>query len=228
MRAIEPILRSLIEKVHPKCACEVGVFTPDQSKILYLAASGVRCILVEPHPTAADKIREVAGAAENVIVVDKAVTREPGAISLVEAGASTFVKGVDSPAKMNDALRDEATTEYTVESVRFEDIDPGDIDVLCVDTEGSEWFVLQGLASRPAILVLELYGKRYVNPHIDEIRAWTRDKGYKPYTMDKSDVVFVRDDVIRPSLLNTLGFRFRLARVALRRFRYRIRKAFGT
>ena len=43
------------------------------------------------------------------------------------------------------------------------------IDLLSVDTEGCEWFVLQTLRSRPAVISIETHGGLYLNPHRDEI-----------------------------------------------------------
>ena len=65
-----------------------------------------------------------------------------------------------------------------------------DIDILCVDTEGAEWFVLKNLISRPKIITLETHGIRYTNPYLSEIMQWMKDNNYLPIGRDSSDTIF--------------------------------------
>ena len=53
---------------------------------------------------------------------------------------------------------------------RISKFDEGNIDVLFLDTEGTEWFVLKHLLSRPTIITVEVGDNvNYVNPYIEKI-----------------------------------------------------------
>ena len=93
---------------------------------------------------------------------------------------------------MNDGYVIAAGRSFTVPAVTFDTIDDGTIDVLAIDIEGGEWFVLRHLVSRPAIISVETHGKRYVNPYRAEIDAWMRAEGYGAWYRDDSDTVYRR------------------------------------
>src|SRR5690606_16182488 len=76
-------------------------------------------------------------------------------------------------------------------------VDDGSIDLLSIDVEGSEWFVLQSLRSRPGVITLETHGARYRNPYITEIREWMRSNGYRLLYRTSSDSTYVREGLIK-------------------------------
>ncbi len=77
-----------------------------------------------------------------------------------------------SPAQVNDDYQIRKEDRFQVGCVRFDEIDDGSIDLLSVDTEGSEWYVLKYLKSRPLVISVETHGKSYLNPFFGEISAW--------------------------------------------------------
>ena len=159
-------------------ACEVGVYVPKDSKILGLALKGLRCTFVEPEAGAFSQLVEAAGHLKNVCLVNAAIAQVEGSVTLVKAGASSFLQGIESPAIVNDGLTEESARTEQVRAVTFDTIDDGSIDYLRVDTEGSEWYVIENLVSRPDVIVLELFGKRYLNPHSKQLRRWLKEHDY--------------------------------------------------
>ncbi len=222
MASIDARLGRLLAGMEIGHACEVGVFEPKYSKALELAGHAKCITLVEPHPEAARQLVEMARDRPHIRVIPKAVARSAGKIDLVEAESSTFVRGVVSPAASNSRTDAPAPTIHRVDAVPFGEIDSGDLDVLLVDTEGSEWDVLQGMMSTPKVLVIELYGRRYRNPHLAEIKTWAATRGYRPWGMDKSDVVFVHESFLAPSAKERAQYQLRLLRVTLRHWRYAV------
>jgi hypothetical protein len=63
-----------------------------------------------------------------------------------------------------------------VRCTTFDRLDDGSIDLISIDTEGSEWFVLKYITSRPDVISIETHGAAYTNPYLDEIQRWMREK----------------------------------------------------
>jgi hypothetical protein len=95
-----------------------------------------------------------------------------------------------SPAQVNDRYSIRQEDRFSVECRRFDELDDASISLLSVDTEGSEWYVIQYLKSRPLVISVEMHGKSYRNPFYAEIAAWMAREGYEPWYMDKTDIVY--------------------------------------
>ena len=73
-----------------------------------------------------------------------------GFINLNKADSSSFVDELgSSPAIVNDKYVSNDNKKISVEAKTFDKIDDGTIELLSVDIEGGEWFVLKYLLSRP-------------------------------------------------------------------------------
>ena len=198
-------------------ACEVGVYLPEVSNVVGWINAGVRATLVECDPVTVVALRERFGALEHVRIEDVAVADEAGSLTLYRAGASTFGSNVaQAPALVNDGYRRDDANTFEVRAVTFDSIDDGSIDLLSIDIEGGEWFVLRHLQSRPLIISVETHGKRYVNPYLREIEAWTGAEGYGAWYRDASDTVFrlgwtepVVDQAPPPTLFQRMKRAFR-------------------
>ena len=209
----------------PRHVAEVGVYRPEISNIHDFTVRGVRTTLVEPDPASIRRIEAAFGDRSNVTLHPVAVFDINGEIKLAQREASTFVSQLEaSPAIVNDGYVLQEADEFTVEAVTFDRIDDGTIDLLSVDTEGSEWFVLKHMTSRPKVISIETHGAGYLNPNIAEIEGWMRRNGYQPYFKDKSDTVYVQPDTI--SLTVADRFRLWLKDLALR-FRRAKKRALG-
>lgn len=94
------------------------------------------------------------------------------------ADASTFASEIpSSPALANDKFDINKANTFTIEAKRFDEIDDGTIDVLSIDTEGCDWYVIQNMISRPTVISIETGTKSYVNPFIKEIKEWMQANG---------------------------------------------------
>lgn len=181
----------------PKVICEVGVFNSNCIHSLGLMNSDTKMILVEPNPKCFSEIHKKFSNDGRFVLHQKAISDIVGKIKLYNRpekngeDASGFIEGLAScPAIVNDGYQIDESHALLVDTILMSDIDNGDIDVLCVDTEGAEWLVIKNLISRPKVITLETHGIRYTNPYITEINQWMIKNGYKPVGRDKSDTVF--------------------------------------
>jgi FkbM family methyltransferase len=175
-------------------ACEIGVYLPDTSNVLGWIERGVRTTLVECDPLIVTALTTRFGALPHVHIEPVAVADESGSLTLYRTGASTFGSNVpDAPALTNDRYQRSDADAFTVRAVTFDTIDDGQIDVLSIDIEGGEWFVLKHLQSRPAVISVETHGKHYVNPFMREIDGWMQRNGYGAWYADACDTVYRRE-----------------------------------
>lgn len=179
--------------------CEVGVYLPETSNIIDFIKDGVRATLVEADPQTNEKIKHYFSK-NNIELFPVAIWDFNGTIKLSKAAASTFVTDLkESPAIINDqyVVSDENTFE--VPCMVFSDIDDGTIDLLSIDIEGCEWYVIKHLKSRPSIISVETHGKYYTNPFIKQISDWMQKENYVIWYKDRSDTVFVRKNIFLPN-----------------------------
>lgn len=181
------------KRFSPRHVAEVGVYLPETSKIYEFILAGTRTTLVEPSPDAIAKIRTHFAGRSNVTLHPVAVYDKGGVLELIRRGASTFAAAIaGSPAVVNDRYALQDADRFTVEAVTFDQIDDGTIDLLCIDVEGGEWFVIRHMTSRPAIISLETHGVVYLNPFMCEINDWMRTNRYQLWYKDASDSVYVK------------------------------------
>lgn len=128
----------------------------------------------------------------NVTIHHAAIVDVAGETVLFECNASSYVGGIDSPARVNDAFKENAKDARVVPGITIDQIDDGTIDVLLADCEGSEWFCLKHLKSRPKLIVLEMSGQGYVNPYAGEILEWLTVEGYSVGGHGLTDSWFIK------------------------------------
>lgn len=193
----ETLYNRCIDKgIKPSHVFEVGVYYPETSNILLFIKDGIRATLVEPDPICIDKIHKYFGEYPFVKVLPYAIYEESGEIKLYRTNASTFVSTLKaSPALINDKYIPDEKDSFIAKAVRFDEIDDGSIDILSIDTEGCEWYVIKYLISRPQVISLETHGKKYRNPYLNELLAWMEQNGYMVWYRQRSDTVFVRNDI---------------------------------
>lgn len=184
------------KRFDPTHVCEVGVYLPETCSVRSFILEGKRASLVEANPVMVEKIRHAFKPFPNTQVFPYAVADQPGSITLYNRGASTFISTVESPALVNDQYQKSDSDRFEVQAKTFDQIDDGTIDLLCIDIEGAEWFVLSKLVSKPVVISVETHGKYYLNPKLTEIQQWMRDRGYVVWYKDKSDTVFVKPEHI--------------------------------
>ncbi len=184
------------KKIEFKHVAEVGVYLPETSNIALFAREGIRSTFVEPDPSSIDGIKKSFSELDNVKIYPVAVYDQSGRVELIQRKASTYLKVLESsPAIINDEYRFNEEDVFSVDAVTFDEIDDGSIDLLSIDIEGGEWFVIKHMNSRPLVLTIETHGAMYINPYIEEINKWIADNDYVVWYMDGSDTVYVKRDL---------------------------------
>ena len=195
--------------------CEVGVYVPATSNILDFIRDGVRATLVEADPEVAQQIASTFAHAPNVTLHPVAVWDTNGTLKLSKAASSTFATELPtSPALENDQYHISSATTFEVPCVQFATLDDGSIDLLSIDIEGGEWYVLKHLRSRPRVLSLETHGKYYTNPFLPQITDWLQTNGYMLWYKDGSDSVYIKKGLFAVGFADQ--FETRLAELAIR------------
>ncbi|MBO0935136.1 FkbM family methyltransferase [Fibrella sp. HMF5335] len=180
------------KKVTFKHVCEVGVYVPTVSNIGDFIKDGIAATLVEADPDVAVDIA-IYFSRYNILVHPVAMWDYNGTLQLSKAAASTFVSALaSSPALENDGFQVATGATFDVPCKRFSEIDTGAFDLLSIDIEGSEWYVLKYMISRPNVISIETHGKFYVNPFIKEIRQWMQANDYIIWYKDRSDSVYIK------------------------------------
>lgn len=192
----------------PKHAAEVGVYYPETSNILGFIKKGIRSTLVEPLPECIKAINDYFYEYSNVNLCPCAVAETTGTMELFLAESSSFATVLDtSPALLNDKYAKRDDRKLKVECKRFDEIDDGTIDLLSIDTEGSEWFVLKHMVSRPKVISIEMKSKHYVNPNYELITEWLKSNDYEKWYKDRSDMVFVKRGTFKFSIWEFISSR---------------------
>ncbi|GGB09865.1 FkbM family methyltransferase [Puia dinghuensis] len=209
--------------------CEVGVWLPEMSNVLdFIVSEKIRTTLVEPDPKSIAAIHAYFRDYPNVQLLPYAAFDHHGVLELVQRNASTFVSTLPySPALVNDNYHIQQEDRFTVECRRFDELDDGTISLLSVDTEGSEWYVIQYLKSRPLVISVEMHGKSYLNPYYAEIAGWMAREGYAKWYMDKTDIVYFRKGAFPITGAEKLQLSLMAAFVRFRRARKQIGKLFS-
>jgi FkbM family methyltransferase len=205
--------------IHFKHVCEVGVYLPETSNIIDFIKEGVKATLVEADPDTVAKIKEYFSG-YSIKVWPVAVWDENGVIKLSKAAASTFVTQLQSsPAIVNDQYKVNEENTFEVPCRKFSEIDDGTIDLLSVDIEGGEWYVIKHLVSRPNVISIETHGKYYTNPFIKEIESWMLQENYVTWYKDLSDTVFIKKDLLEPDLSEIVSTRLALLKMGWKKFK---------
>lgn len=189
----------------PCHVAEVGVWHPNTSNVFSYIMDGVKTTLVEPDPYSISLINEKFK--QNTVTLHPvAICDFNGEVELCKRESSTFVSSLpSSPAIVNDGCNVTDSERFVAKAVKFDEIDDGTIDLITIDTEGSEWSVVKNMVSRPIVISVETHGGLYVNPHIDELVEWIGINNYKLWYLDDSDSVFVLSDKIKISSLDKLN-----------------------
>lgn len=189
----------------PKDICEIGVYLPEESNILEFINQGIPTTLVEADPNYINKIKSYFKDIKNLTVIQAAVFDFNGIIELCRRDSSTFISQLEaSPALTNDNCNKEETEKFIAKSITFNEIDRGNFDLVSIDIEGAEWFVLKHMVSRPNVISIETHGKYYTNPNINNIVDWMYKNNYQKWYKDGSDTVYIKNGTFKISTLEKL------------------------
>ncbi|MDP4290084.1 MAG: FkbM family methyltransferase [Bacteroidota bacterium] len=211
--------------LHFNHVCEVGVYLPETSNILEFTLEGVRTTLVEPDPKSVKAIHQYFRNNKNISLFPYAVFDYNGLIELSKRESSTFVTCLkSSPALVNDSYIKNKRDNFQVECKTFDKIDDGTIDLLSIDTEGCEWYVIKNIRSRPKVISIETHGKSYVNSFINEIKEWVEANDYVIWYKDKSDSVYIRNGLFDLTAAEKLKLKTQIFSLYLARQKYKLKK----
>lgn len=172
---------------------EVGVGPPHMCRgLLMCDQPNVHVLLFEANKGYAEQLRSAISGKTNIELFEAAIGDEPGEMEFVSDETSSALVGTASPTfQHRGSVRGDI---YKVKVARFSEFDKGDIDVLYVDIEGSEWFCLKHMVSRPRQIVVEIYNDlaSYINPYLYEICQWAEKNGYKRTAVHEGDFIFTR------------------------------------
>ncbi len=201
-------------------ACEVGVYLPKTSNVIDFIHNDAteKITLVEPNPRIVKEIKKEFEGIEKVQLHPVAIHEYNGTLSLFEVEASTFADGLPaSPATINDQFKKKDLKKIETRCQLFSEIDSKDIDLLSIDTEGCEWYVLKTMTSRPKVISIETHGKFYVNPYLGKIKKWIQTNGYQPWYKTRSDTVYIKSNLSKRSFGDVLELFFMDLWIILRR-----------
>jgi FkbM family methyltransferase len=151
-----------------------------------------RIQVFEPVPQHVERIKEIYKDEPKVEVHQVALWKEDGPLKMNYLGQTSFVQGLESPVVANFQYQPLPEHELVVEGRRFDHYDDGSIEVIEIDAEGAEWYVLQCMKSRPIMISVEMEWHNYRNPFFAEIRAWMSDNRYAEYDYDKANWIYWR------------------------------------
>ena len=191
-------IKNLID-FNPKVICEIGVFTADSIQCHDFLNDNVEFILVEANPKCYGSLKQAYNKS-NFQIFNKAICDINGKIKLYNRGSepdpSAHIESISNcPASINDGYIKSEDDSILCDACTFDKIDPGNIDILCVDIEGAEWFVLKHMISRPKIIKLEIHGGNYLNPFLNEIEKWMLDNNYYIIDQGVNDFVFKKKEL---------------------------------
>ena len=120
------------------------------------------------------------------------------------------------PSVVNDGHRTEDADTLVVPAERFDSIDDGTIELLSIDIEGSEWYVIKHMKSRPVVISVETHGKLYINPFMQEIDTWMQVHDYQVWYKDKSDTIYCKNGTLTITQAEKAHLFFRNRRLRFR------------
>jgi len=189
--------------IEPRTICEVGVNSPAKCSIAGLIPAAERTILVEPLPWLA---LELENAFPTANVYQCAIGDKVAIGKLYDRGEGSWIDQVpegcapDEHVRHSHMVREKFEARFVrpIQINTMDSIDDGKIDVLCVDVEGAEWFIIKHMKSRPKLIRLETHfsHSEYVNPHIKEIDMWMAENGYCAIIQDVSDTLWLHQSVM--------------------------------
>lgn len=167
---------------------EIGVGEYRQCRTLQYKNTDVECWLFEPNPVAFEEIKQNLSNFNNFKIFNFALGSKNKIVNFFIKKSphcgSSFVEGVFSPEMAYNPKSEEELQKVEIEMKSIKEFDTGDIDLLLLDVEGSEFDILKSLISRPKDIVVEMYsfGVKYKNPYFDEIMEWMSKNNYSIVT----------------------------------------------
>lgn len=157
-----------------------------------MVKDATRVQIIEPIEAHISNIRATYQAFPQVEIHPCAIWNENRLVRMYSLGETSFVEGIQSPVIANYGYQPDPQHEIWVEGKTFDQFDDGTIDILDIDTEGAEWYVLQRMISRPRSIIIETFWKGYRNPFMAEIEEWMSSNMYAEVAREGANSFYKR------------------------------------
>lgn len=180
-----------------KIIFEIGVGEAYTSRTsCFWGNPNVECHLFEPNPKIYNELKSATQNFSNVKLYNLAISDKQGEAELYLANNCSFIDGIDSPIAVQDGTKNEYKKwdKTLVQLDTIDNYDNGNIDLLLLDMEGSEWFVLERLKSRPTQIIVETHISTntppYLNKYMNKILFWMWENNYQLIMKKGNDSFF--------------------------------------
>lgn len=165
----------------PRHVVEVGAgdSSPNTQKYWDL---GIPITLFEPNIILYNRLIQKTRNYKNVRVFNCAISNMDGFVDFYLLNYYSFLKGIHAPiqGRLKGAAEEiYATRKTKVLSKTFDFFDTGDIDILYLDSEGCDYFIIQRLISKPIIINFGMFDENQsVSPYCKFVLKWFTDNNY--------------------------------------------------
>lgn len=180
-----------------KTIFEIGVGNPNICRTIDMMGDNrFNLNLFEAHPQTYTSLVDTFGHYQNLTINNIALFDRDGEIIFCEDGDSSYIDEVVSPTKHNVPHIAATKNKIIIECKSIKHFDNDNIDVILVDTEGSEWRIIKDMISRPKLIVLETHNYDdhgnglYSTPGIEQIIEWMQINNYHLIGKDATDSYF--------------------------------------
>lgn len=197
------MLNFIVTHPPPKVMFEIGCGNLIETRSTYCWDELDTCdfYLFEPNKNFCDNLIKHAGKRKNVHIFNYAILDEEKDIELTGDGSCGYIKGYKGASITNNqGYKLDNTNLITNKAFPLSHFDNGDIDHLYLDTEGTEWFALKTMISRPSIIDIEMIVNGHENPYYHEILKWMKDNLYLFIFELNNDYIFTNN--IRYTVIN--------------------------
>lgn len=147
-----------------------------------------RSLLIEPNPVLFEDLSKLAD--ENCKVLECAIGPESNKKKFYNMGYASFLES--APSFMNLSLREPIEkflghVSTIVDVKKFEEIDTGDIDVLFINCNGAELYVLNNMKSSPKLIRCCFYVHNAEQwAHYGGVNSKLESMGYRSNILNKN------------------------------------------
>ncbi len=187
-------IKEYANKKSLKTIFEIGVGNPNLCRVQdMMGDENFNLHLLEAHPTTYQHLINRYGNYSNLSIYNIAVFNKDGEIFFCDDGDSSYVDEVISPTKHNVPDIAKLKNKFKVPCKSMKSIDNENIDIILIDTEGSEWEIIKNMISRPQLIVLETHNHddhghgSYYTPNLSLINEWMINNNYKLLKTDATD-----------------------------------------
>jgi hypothetical protein len=185
----------------PRMVAEVGVNEPEKCSVAPFLRAGIPGILVEPLPWCAERLRDSFPTAR---VIEGVIGDGHGTTILYDRGEGSWIDDVPAGCAPDEHVNHSAMQREAfhpqflrrVPKFPWWQVEHHRLDVLCVDTEGAEWFVVRDMRVLPRLVRLETHFTHsgWRNPYLDRIHERLAYHGYDVLGEDVSDTLWALRD----------------------------------